>query len=41
MQVEVDPNYPYPTMFLIGSSLYAQGDLERASRRLAEAVRDG
>jgi ribulose-bisphosphate carboxylase large chain len=30
--------YGVDTMFLVGSSLYAQGDLQRASRRLVEAV---
>jgi ribulose-bisphosphate carboxylase large chain len=30
--------YGVETMFLIGSSLYAQGDLEAASRRLVDAV---
>jgi ribulose-bisphosphate carboxylase large chain len=33
--------YGMDTMFLFGSSLYAQGDLEEASRRLVEAVRAG
>ncbi len=30
--------YGPDTMFLVGSSLYAQGDVERAARRLREAV---
>jgi hypothetical protein len=30
--------YGVDTMFLIGSSLYAQDDLEVASRRLVDAV---
>ncbi|NIM52323.1 MAG: ribulose 1,5-bisphosphate carboxylase [Gemmatimonadales bacterium] len=32
--------YGVDTMFLVGSSLYAQADLETASRRLVEAVRE-
>jgi ribulose-bisphosphate carboxylase large chain len=32
--------YGTDTMFLIGSSLYAQGELESASRKLADAVRE-
>jgi len=31
--------YGTDTVFLVGSSLYAQGDVERAAARLAEAVR--